>query len=215
MTDMFNLQQLMQSLNAGSLGGLRSGDGFPRPSAETGRAEDDTTANVYSLLIARRVVSPEALVSPLDQAWVEVATDYDWGSWQGSDDPPWDQRFSADLEDVSNVSYAHLVLYGDRDVHWSTRRLDSAMPIFSSRGPQDGIEDTDSLTCDPATGRWSGHVVFGDGHVELINGAGDAVRRGRGGEDHYFRIDDEDRHRDAILGFTSEMTSDGPILQWD
>jgi hypothetical protein len=48
-----------------------------------------------------------------------------------------------------------------------------------------------------------------------VQGLGDARRRYDGGEDHVFRIDDEVRHGDSILGFTSGMDRDGPILQWD
>ena len=207
-TDMFQLQQLMQSLNMSSMG-----DGeFPRPSAESGDEADDTTASMYSLLVARRLVSPEALISPMDQALVEPAS-YDWSAAHDRD-RPWDPRFSADLSDLSNVSYAHLALWGDRDENWASR-LNSSMPIFSSRGPQDGQPDPASYTCDPDTGRWTGHVVFGDGRVVLLQSLSEAQRNGRGGADHFFRIDDDERHADAILGFTSKVTSRGPILQWD
>jgi len=208
MTDMFNLQQLAQGA---TIAGLSGGSGLPRPSDLTGDVHDDTTANVYALMVARGVAVPEMLISPLDEADV-VPFD---GDIPGRSDVPWNDHFEADLHGVSNVSYAHLVLHGDRAKHWSGRSLDSTMPLFSNRGPKDGVEHEDSLTCDPATGRWAGHVAFADGHVSLVQDAANAVRRGRGGSDHFFRIDDEDRHADAILGFTWEIDDDGPILQWD
>jgi hypothetical protein len=212
LTDMFQIQQLMQSLNVHGLGGK---GGFPRPSDKTGEASDDVTANLYSLLIAERIVSPSALISTMDQGNVERYEQYDWNVWDPSEGEYWDTGFSADLLDVSNVSYAHMVLYGDRASHWSSRKMDSTMPIVGNRGPRDGEDDVDSWVCDPNTGRWAGYFAYGDGHVMLVQGLGDARRRFAGGEDHVFRIDDEDQHGDAILGFTSDMTRNGPILQWD
>lgn len=205
--DMFTLQQLAQGATIAGLGG----QGFVRPSDLTDELEDDTTANVYALLLARGVVTPEMLVSPMDYADVRI---FD-GPTRGGRDVPWNDAFEADLEGVSNVSYAHLVLHGDRAKHWSGRSLDSTMPLFSSRGPRDGDQSVDSMTCDPNTGRWAGHVAYADGHVSLIQDAENARRRGRDGIDHFFRMDDEDRHADAILGFTWGFDSEGPILQWD
>ena len=211
-TDMFQLQQLMAALNTAGLGG----DGtFPRPGALTGDAGDDTTANVYSLLIAQRIIPAEMLISPLDNAIAEVYTDYNWSAWDPSSSVRWDTGFLADLGDETNVSYAHLVLFGDRDKNWSSRHMDSSFPIFANRGPRDGIASRDSLTCDQHTGRWAGYVAFGDGHLQLINGVANATRNASIGHDAFFRIDDDGRHTDAVLGFTEFMGSGGPTLQWD
>jgi hypothetical protein len=212
LTDMFQIQQLMQSLNTYGLGGKGE---FPRPSLKTGDGSDDTTANLYSMLIAERIVSPEALISKMDQGNVEPYGQYDWNAWNPEDGVYWDEGFTADLDDISNVSYAHMVLYGDRATHWSSKKMDSSMPILGNRGPRDGEPNVDSWVCDPGTGRWAGYFAYGDGHVVLVQGLGDARRRYDGGEDHVFRIDDEVRHGDSILGFTSGMDRDGPILQWD
>jgi hypothetical protein len=211
-TDMVQLQQLMAALNTAGLGG---GGAFPRPSALTDEVSDDITANIYSLLIAQRIVPAEMLVSPLDNALADVYADYNWSAWDPGSGVRWDTGFSADLSDETNVSYAHLVLYGDRDKNWSSRHLDSTFPIVANRGPQDGMPSRDSLTCDADTGRWAGYVAYGDGHVELINGVHNATRNSSIGPDGFFRIDDEDRHTDAILGFTEFMGGGGPALQWD
>lgn len=212
MTDMFQTQQLMQSLISSSIAGDPA---FPWPSELTGDEADDVTANVYSLLIAERIVSPDALISSMDWGNVEPYDQYNWNAWNPSDGEYWDSGFSADLHDISNVSYAHLVLYGDRASHWSSRKMDSTMPVLGNRGPEDGVPSVDSLTCDPDTGRWAGYFAYGDGHVALVQGIDAARRRFAGGEDHVFRIDDEDGHGDAILGFTREWDRSGPILQWD
>ncbi len=212
MRDMFQTQQLIQSLISSSVAGDPA---FPRPSAMTGDEADDTTDHVYSLLIAERIVSPEALISSMDWGNVEAYDRYDWNAWNPSDGEYWDPGFSADLADISNVSYAHLVLYGDRASHWSSRKMDSTMPVLGNRGPKDGVSSVDSLTCDPDTGRWAGYFAYGDGHVALVQGVGNASRRGQVGVDLVFRMDDEEGHSDAILGFTRDIGRSGPILQWD
>jgi hypothetical protein len=35
------------------------------------------------------------------------------------------------------------------------------------------------------------------------------------GDDNPYRLDDEERHADALLTFTREMTDDGPVIQHD
>ncbi|MDP7030346.1 MAG: hypothetical protein QF733_09015 [Phycisphaerales bacterium] len=212
LTDMFQTQQLMQSLISSSIGGDPA---FPRPSDLTGDEGDDVTAAVYSLLIAQRIVSPDALISDMDWGNVEPYDQYDWHAWNPAEGEYWDAGFSADLDEYSNVSYAHLVLYGDRATHWSSRRMDSTMPVLGNRGPEGGVPSVDSLTCDPDTGRWAGYFAYGDGHVSLVQGLDAARRAGAGGEDHVFRIDDDDAHGDAILGFTRSIGRSGPMLQWD
>jgi len=106
-------------------------------------------------------------------------------------------------------------LYGERDKNWSSQLMDSSFPIFSNRGPEDGIASRDSLACDADTGRWAGYVAFSDGHIDLINGVAGATRHSADGPDAFFHIDDDRRHADAILGFTEMMRQGGPVLQWD
>ncbi len=211
MQDMMQLRNLMQGMQMKS---GSSGQSYPRPSELTDDVSDDTTANLFSLLVAERYVSPDALISPMDAGLVEPMKDYAWGTWDPSRGKYWDDAFRADLDDVSNVSYAHMVLYGDRLDHWSSRRMDSGFPLLGNRGPRDGVESTDSWAC-LEDGSWAGQIAYGDGHVELRIGTAQARRSGSVGADQYFRIDDADRHSDAILGFTAEMDEDGPTLQWD
>ena len=211
MQDMMQLRNLMQGLQMKS---GSSGQSYPRPSELTDDVSDDTTANLFSLLVAQRYVSPDALISSMDAGLVEPMNDYAWGTWNPSRGEYWDDAFRADLDDVSNVSYAHMVLYGDRLDHWSSRRMDSNFPLLGNRGPRDGVASTDSWAC-LEDGSWAGQIAYGDGHVDLLMGTSQARRAGPHSEDHYFRIDDEDRHGDAILGFTSDMDEDGPTLQWD
>jgi competence protein ComGC len=210
--DQVNLYGLMQALNVQALG---SGEDLPVPSEASGSGDisENTTANLYSLLIMQRYVSPEKLVSKADFV-VEPDDDYDWSAHDPRNGVYWDSTFSADLDDVSNVSYAHMPLYGDRLRDQWGRGLSTSFPTFGNRGPRDGIETEESYAC--FNGLWGGYVAFGDGHIDFLDSP-DAFRGGlrRGGPDGLFTIDDEVRHADAMLGFTSRMDSDGPTLQWD
>ena len=205
--DQMNLYALMQSLNAASLG---SGEPFPQPSEISGSRDiaDDTTANLYSVLVMQRLVPANQLVSQADFL-VDVDRDYDFTMYDPRSRVYWDPAFSADLHEDSNVSYAHMPLYGDRlRDNWSAQ-MSSSFPLFGNRGPKDGIEREDSYAC--FDGLWGGYVAFGDGHVDFLDSPSAFRRSGDG----LFSIDDEARHSDAILGFTELMNSDGPVLQWD
>ncbi|MEE2908499.1 MAG: type II secretion system protein [Planctomycetota bacterium] len=212
--DQVHLYALMQGLNTV---GLSTGDGMPVPSEVSGRRDisEDTTANLYSYLVMQRFISPDHLVSPADYM-VDPDDDYDWSAYDPRAGVYWDPSFEADLTDISNVSYAHMPLYGDRlKDNWGSRmRLSSSFPLFGNRGPEDGIETEESYAC--FDGRWGGYVAFGDGHIEFLDSPA-AFRGGirGGGPDELFSIDDTTRHADAILGFTYRMHADGPELQWD
>lgn len=212
MQDQVRLYGLMQSMNAQ---GLSSGDGYPQPSKVTGSGDlsEDTTANLYSYLVMQRYITPDQLVSPAD-FFTDPDEDYDWTLYSPRDRMYWDPSFSADLSDISNVSYAHMPMYGNRlRENWGSRMsLRSSFPILGNRGPRDGVESQDSYAC--FDGLWGGYVAFGDGHVEFLQTPG-SFRGGQGMNDGLFTIDDESRHGDAILGFTSSMGPDGPVLQWD
>ena len=99
---------LMQSLNAQ---GLSSGEGYPQPSRITGGRDifEDTTANLYSYLVMQRYITPDQLVSPADFV-TDPDQDYDWTLYNPRERVYWDPSFSADLSEVSNVSYAHALL---------------------------------------------------------------------------------------------------------
>jgi len=206
LTDSINLNQIFQTMHARRAASPNSG--MVHPSHYTGKSTDDTSAAFWSLLIAENLIMPKMLVSGLDDGWVEVYGPYDYAAINPGDGYYWDPGFSADLHEISNVSFAHMPLHGRRKDNWTKWRMDSGFPLLGNRGPEDGIETADSVTC--PDGRWQGAVVFGDGHVETLKG----VRAFKGGRDNLFMID-EPGGRDAILGFTQRMRSSGPTLQWD
>jgi type II secretory pathway pseudopilin PulG len=213
--EMMQLQALGQAMLAQGLGsGMDSM--YPRPSDANGTKDRtlDTTANLYSLLVMERFTTPKQLVRKGDRGYVEIDDDYDWTTYSPRNGVYWDPSFVADLDVLSNVSYAHMPLTGRRvDNQWRAGAMSSDFPLFGSRGPRDGVETADSVTC--PMGKWSGRVVFADGHVDFLDSPRAFSRRSRFGPDNLFAIDDEAGGSDAILGFTQSIDEDGVTLQWD
>ncbi|MHC4947986.1 MAG: hypothetical protein ACYTG1_06965 [Planctomycetota bacterium] len=181
---------------------------------------DDTTAALFSTLVAKRYVTTKQLVSANEfSGYVEVDHDYDYTAYQPARDVYWDEAFRADLADLSNVSFAHMPLYGERfDRRWKGT-LDGSFPLLGNRGPKDGVPDPTSWTYG-RDGTWGGHVVFGDGHVEFLDtftpGHVTYERDGRRYPDNLYAVEDGPDGRDAILSFTRTMDPrSGPELQFD
>ena len=220
MMDSMVLQSVMTSMLAHNMDiGGESQYLVPSELSGSGDVAQNTSANLWSAMIMQRWVDPKSLISKNDrQAFVEVDTDYDWGAYDPRNGQYWDPTFSADLSEVSNVSWAHMPLSGDRLKRNWKATLDGRFPLIGSRGPKDGIDDPFSLTYG-GDGSWAGHVAFGDGHVEFVDSftPGCASYRS-GGQIHQgnlFRLDDGPLGGDPMLGFTQRMTPDGPVLQWD
>lgn len=204
--DSVGLQQIVQTLHARRASSPEAS--FPMPSYRSRDRSLDTSANLWSLMIAESDIPPQMLVSGMDYGEVEVYESYDHGAFDPHNGIYWDPGFSADLHTMSNVSYAHMPLHGRRLDHWKKMRMDSSFPLFGHRGPEDGVETVDSVTCPDGT--WQGAVAFGDGSVRTLRGVGAF----KGGRDNLFMLED-DGGSDAILGFTKWMDEYGPTLQWD
>ena len=130
----------------------------------------------------------------------------------------WDPNFTADLQLGANTSFAHLPLYGQRLRQSWQFTVGSTTALLGNRGPKDGVADPQSYTYG-RDGRWAGHVVFGDGHIEFVS---TFTPNGLFYEDHgqrlpdnLFRVDDGMNGVDAIFAFTQAMAADGPELQFD
>ncbi len=188
-----------------------------------GRGEEDislnTTANLYSSLIAQNYFAPTLVISPVERSpEVSVRGSYDYNQYDPAEDVYWDPQFKADLLSGSHTSYAHLLLFGKRvDAQWRDT-MDPKFPVLGNRGPKGGKLDPSSYTCGPH-GNWAGNVVYNDNHVEfevtttpsgLFFQSGEARK-----PDNIFAIDDGPRGRDAVLTFTKRMTASGPLLQHD
>jgi hypothetical protein len=209
MQDQIQLQLLGQALTIDAM--TNGSNEFLTPSVLSGSNDvyDNTSANFWSAMLIQNLAKPEQLVSPNDQSWVEPAK-LDYRSRN------WDSNFSTDLEDIYNVSYAHMPLWGERlEKRWNTQA--GKFPIMGNRGPEDGLEGTTSRTLD-ADGTWRGWVLYSDGSVSWAEGTSLVPKWRRfdnANRDNVFLIESEDSSDDAILGYTIEMDDYGPILVWD
>ncbi len=199
-----------------------SGEGrFLVPSALTrrGDAGDDTTANLFSAMVAQLSFPPSQMISGNEMSpYVKLDEDYDYTAYNFADDTFWDPNFSADLTWESNTSFAHPPLYGNRLRRYWYTGVGSRIPLLGNRGPEDGVANPDSWTYN-RDGRWAGHLVFGDGHVEFIRTFtinGIFLQTSGGNQpDNVFNMEQGADGSDVVLSFTKQMTADGPVLQYD
>jgi type II secretory pathway pseudopilin PulG len=215
MQNQIQLQTIVQSLIADSFG--RNND-FLVPSDLSGSLDvsENTSANFWSAMIAENLVSPEHLIAKGDNGWVEQAS-YDWLAINPREGQFWDPNFSTDFNRSSNVSYAHMPLYGERLRRWWRNDARGIFPIIGNRGPQDGLALTESFTLD-SDGQWRGWVCYSDGSIKWQEQTETPIKWSRSdGEsiDNLFILEGGDNKDDAMLGVTTEMTEGGPEFAWD
>jgi prepilin-type processing-associated H-X9-DG protein len=187
--------------------------------SELSRSRDgaeDTTAALYSAMIAEHYTVPGQLISGNEynpNVWRD--DDYDYTAYRPSEGTYWDPSFAADLDVESNTSFAHVPLFARRlDNAWRFT-AGSRTALLGNRGPANGVEDPNSFTYGE-DGRWRGHIVFGDGHVEFLEVfTPPGLVLETGAPDNVFAMEEGPRGRDVILSFTLEMTDEGPVLQHD
>jgi prepilin-type N-terminal cleavage/methylation domain-containing protein len=161
-------------------------------------------ANMYSALIQRNFVSPQILVCPAEvNSRVVVDSDYDYSEYkpiQGSywdmhsdykgDETPntagWDDDgFQSDLNGECNVSYATMMLVGQRLRNQWRDGMDSSYVVLGTRGPgeEDGTsyaiganasgtalyENSQTINIFGGREEWFGNLCFNDGHMEYDN----------------------------------------------
>ncbi len=191
------------------------------PADVAGRSEGElnTTADLFSALIASHLTVPDQLISANEYSplvWPD--DDYDFTAYDPAAGIFWDRRFVADLELRSNDSFAHVPLYGDRLRRQWTAGAGHRTILLGNRGPRDGVQDASSYTCG-RNGLWAGHLVFGDGHVEFsdtFTPPGLLLElEGRQLPDNVFAMEEGPGGLDAILTFTKRMTAKGPEVQHD
>jgi hypothetical protein len=173
----------------------------------------DTTAAFYSAMVMHLRIAPEQLISAGEvNGWVEIDDDYDHTAYDPASGVFWDAGFEGNLERGSNVSFAHLPMFGERHERgWRHHRSAARLPLLGRRGPRDGVPDPDSFTCDPTTGAWAGHLAFADAHVEFVDSF-TPIRA----DDNIFAMEEGPGGGDAILAFTVRMDPvAGPVLQFD
>lgn len=192
--------------------------GAPTPSQRKGTDSNapDTTANIYSLLIAERFADTSMLISKNERnpnVWEKE--NYNFSAVRPEQKSYWDENFRADLTRESNVSYAHVPLCGKRASYWTEVRLDTRFPLIGTRGPANGVANPASLTYG-RDNTWAGFLAFGDGHVEFIQQfTVSSLQLPDGKPDNIFNLDTDPEGNDAVLAFTTQMRGGAPTLQWD
>ena len=179
----------------------------------------NTTANLYSALIAMHYVPLELVISPVDRnPNVKVDADYNNAAYSPANDSFWDAGFKAAPMEESNTSYAHLALHSQRKRRMWRHEVGGVWPVLSNRGPKDGKPNPKSYTCGPH-GNWSGHVIYTDNHVEFHHATKPKgvsfIVNDHPQQDNLFAFDNGLAGIDTILTFTKQMTEEGPVIQYD
>ena len=194
---------------------------YPVPSAISGSKDvtEDTTANLFSVMVMQNMIPTNQLISGNEYSgYVEEMKSYNFGALNPSQRIFWDKNFKADLQRVSNTSFAHEPLIGKRLTKEWNNRMSSTFPIIGNRGPQHGVNSVDSYACG-RNGIWGGNLLFGDGHIIFTKDAvGNSIAYEDDGErfpDNIFKLETGASGGDAILGFSKSINKTGVELQWD
>ncbi|MCI0362771.1 MAG: hypothetical protein L0219_02750, partial [Phycisphaerales bacterium] len=199
--DELYLYSLFQSM----LAGAGEGKGTYLVPSELAGGRDtslNTTANVFSAMVMQNYSPCKQLISGNEYSpYVWEKENYNFTAYDPAKNVRWDTTFMANLKADSNVSFAHMPLYGERYTKNWKSTLDSTFPILGNRGPKDGIGGVDFRSCGK-NGVWGGHLVFGDGHIVFVNDATPNgvvfEMQGQRYEDNIFKMDGGPNGSDAI-----------------
>ncbi|MHC4429274.1 MAG: hypothetical protein ACYS0D_11845 [Planctomycetota bacterium] len=174
----------------------------------------DTTANLFSALIAIDYFDPHVLISPHERNPVVVVDDdYDHDAYDPVAGVYWDPGFTADLVTGSNVSYGHLPLAGDRAARAWREGGGADRAMLGNRGPADAIATASSWAC-RRDGSWRGYFIFGDNHSEAARASAGATI-GLATADNPFDFDPGIDGLDQVIAFTRSVEDGQAILQHD
>lgn len=195
---------------------------LPQPSQINPYADRDvdTTANLYSAMIMQNLVAPSQVISANEYSSVVWAMeDYNYHAMSPAEGVYWDPRFKADLERESHTSFAHMPLFGERlQRRWAFGTGGGRFPLIGNRGPKDGVHDPNSMSYGRSR-QWAGQFLLSDGSVEFTDSFTPAwlqfSRDGQVYSDNLFAFDDGVEGADAMMTFTKQMESWGPVVQFD
>ncbi len=138
----------------------------------------NTTANLYSLMIAREFFNPDIVVGPTEvNPVVREKKDYNYEAYNPAANVYWDNTFLANIQQspttgISHTSYAHLALCGDRKRnHWRNTNS-SVRPIMGTRGTNNGAItgaqyfNSPTLRLHGPKREWQGNITYADNHTE-------------------------------------------------
>lgn len=156
-----------------------------------GKGEENLTQNhhaaLYSLMVQQNYASPPLLYCPAEVSVnVVPMANYDFAKYRPLENIYWDDEFGADLQLQSNVSYATIMLNGDRKRHQWRDSLASDFVVIGTRGIND--EDGTEYVIDSGNGgnetlynesrtlaffggrnEWWGNHCYNDGHIKHTN----------------------------------------------
>lgn len=186
---------------------------------------DNTTANLYSMLIAQDFFAVSHPVATKEVSeHIVIDEDYNYEAYNPIGESPtfWDPTFVADLATGSNASFAHLPIVGERLKQLWKNSNDPALIVFGTRGPRDGDEnditsDTPSLTHQlyGSDDKWVGNIVMNDNSSRQVDTFYPAVAPHE--NDNLFRVDlnlneqgatTPHNATDFLLTFTRNVTVD-------
>lgn len=143
--------------------------------------EMNNTPNLYSVCIMRHFFTPQMCFSPTEPSGRVIYKDnYEFTYYDPLGDPDtyWDPTFDATLIDpsgLSNTSYAHTPIAGERKKrHWNDS-MSSRFAMVGTRGVEDGSLDEDiyyrSVTLEFHGGskEWVGNIAFNDNHTVRLD----------------------------------------------
>ena len=219
----FEDQMQMQSLMQAMIAGANDNRGrYLTPSDLTGTKDLglNTTANLTSAMVMNHYPTCHLLMSANEYSpYVQEKTDYNYEAYNPGTKVMWDTSFVADLSNISNTSYAHMPLCGERFEKYWRADFGGGFPIIRNRGPKNGVDDPDSYSYG-RNRQWGGHIAFGDGHVIFTNAfdlPGLTVKNPQGQPvpDNVFNMETGPKGSDGILSFTKKVTKDNVEVQSD
>lgn len=192
-------------------------------------------AALYSLMLQQNFASPQILYCPAEtSANVAADSNYNFGMYHPLQGVYWDDSFGADLSGECNVSYATLMLNGQRKKRQWKDSLASDYVVMGTRGINTG--DGTSPVIDYGSGgnpdlytgsrtlgffggrnEWFGNHCYNDGHIEHTNQFqpdGHAMYKDEDGEryadDVYVHQTHDSNGSDSFLCMTNRVNSDDP-----
>ena len=135
--DQINFYALYQSLMVNAM----DNDGRFITPGEMGGGNDpskNTTANLFSAMVADNYMTTGQLISGNEfNPGVYADDDYNHYAYDPAAGVFWDESFVADLDQDSNVSFAHMPLHGERFRRFWQSHSPSGVALIGNRGPRD------------------------------------------------------------------------------
>lgn len=144
----------------------------PEPGVGAERHPLNNTQNMFSACIAQNYFTPQILLCPSEpNGNVLAKNDYNQEAYSPINDVYWDETFAADVQSLSNTSYAHSTLTGKRGREQWRDSLNSEFAILGNRGVENGdltpsvYEASRTLEIHGGRKQWVGNICYNDGHV--------------------------------------------------